>query len=186
MATPSVTSRVVFDQEGGRKYLWGKGVKDFTLYDDGWKNTLPCTKSGRFPDKTSNSIEKVMMVYRHLNGMVVRDVDKDGFGCTCLMGLWGLHAVRALARCTHYGIDGKTKVSGVNVCPLCQFWNTNDVTLNNHLRKHYNMGLCYPEDGFVCGGASQMHRHLRKEHGYRMRSGKDKHSDKQAAKKAAR
>ena len=73
----------------------------------------------------------------------------------------------------------------MNVCPMCRFWNTNDVTLNNHVRKHYNMGLCCPEDGFVCGSASKMRRHLEDKHDYKMRSSKDKQAAKQAAKKAA-
>ena len=125
------------------------------------------------------------MVYRRPNGMVIKDDDKDGFRCTCLMGLWGLHTEGALIRCTHDGTDGKSKTIGVNVCPMCRFWNTNDISLNNHMRKHYNMGLCCPEDGFVCGSANKMRRHLEDEHDYKMRSGKDKQAAKQAAKKAA-
>ena len=125
------------------------------------------------------------MVYRRPNGVLVKDDDKDGLGRTCLLGLWGLHSEWALTRCTHDSADRRSKVIGMNVCPICRFWNTNDVTLNNHVRKHYNMGLCFPEDGFVSGSAGQMRKHLRKKHAYRMRSGKDKQADKQAAKKAA-
>ena len=49
------------------------------------------------------------------------------------------------------------------------------------------MGLCCPEDGYVSGSAELMRNHLREEHDYRMRSGKEKQADrvKQAAKKAA-
>ena len=186
VATGGITSRVVFDQEGGRRYLEQKGVKDFTLYNNGWKLVLPRTLSGRFPDGTNTAIERVMMVYRHPNGVIVRDDDKDGFGRTCLLGLWGLHSEWALIRCTHNTADGRgNKIHGVNVCPLCRFWNTNDVTLNNHVRKHYNMGLCCPEDGYVTGSASKMRNHLQDKHDYKMHSGKDKQADKQAAKKAA-
>ena len=186
VATGGITSRVVFDQEGGRQYLEQKGVKDLTLYDNGWKIVLPRTVSGRFPDRTNTAIERVMMVYRRPNGVIVRDDDKDGFGRTCLLGLWGLHSERALIRCTHNTADGwGNKVHGVNVCPMCRFWNTNDVSLNNHVRKHYNMGLCCPEDGYVTGSAWKMHKHLENKHNYKMRSGKDKQADKQAAKKAA-
>ena len=127
-----------------------------------------------------------MMVYRRPNGVIVKDGDKDGFKCTCLLGLWGLHSKRALIRCTHDSADGRYKLVGMNICPLCRFWNTNDVTLNNYMRKHYNMGLCCPEDGYVSGSAALMHNHLGKKHGYHMRSGKDKQTAKQAAKKAAR
>ena len=101
IATQGITSSVMFDQEGGREYLKWKGVKNFKLYDNGWKYPLPCTISGRFPDVTSTVIDRVMMVYRRLNGVVVKDDDKDGFGRTCLMGLWGLHTEGALIRCTH-------------------------------------------------------------------------------------
>ena len=184
-ATQGITSRVVFDHAGGKEYLKKKGVKDFKAYDDGWKIPLPRTMSGRFPDGANTAIDRIMMVYRRPNGAVVKDDDKDGFGRTCLMGLWGLHTEGALVRCTHFLADGHSKISGVNVCPFCRFWNTNDVSLNNHVRKHYNMGLCCPEDGFISGSAKKMRTHLEGEHDYKMRSGKDKRAAKQSAKKAA-
>ena len=147
---------------GGITSLEQRGVRDFTLYDNGWKIVLPSTVSGRFPDATNTAIERVMMVYRCPNGMIVKDDDRDGFRRTCLQGLWGLHSERALIRCTHNTADGRdNKVIGVNVCPMCRFWNTNDVTLNNHVRKHYNMGLCCPEDGYVTGSANRMRKHRR-------------------------
>ena len=179
--TSGITSRVVFEKADGKEYLKGQGVKSFTCYNDGWKTPLPRTTTGRFPDRANTAIEKVMLVYKCPNGAVVRDNDTDGFGRTCLMGLWGLHSERALTQCTHNSADGRYKLQSMNVCPLCKYWNTNDITLNNHIRKHYNMGLCCPEDGFVSGSAELMRNHLREEHDYRMRSGKDK----QAAKKAA-
>ena len=40
VATQGITSSVVFDQASGREYLKRKGVKDFKLYDDGWKISL--------------------------------------------------------------------------------------------------------------------------------------------------
>ena len=185
IATQGITSRVVFDQASGKEYLKQKGVKDFKLYDNGWKIPLPRTMSGRFPDGTNTAIDRIMMVYRRPNGVVIKDDDKDGFGRTCLMGLWGLHTEGALVRCTHFLADGHTKITGVNVCPVCRFWNTNDVSLNNHVRKHYNMGLCCPEDGFICGSAKKMRSHLEEEHDYKMRSGKDKRTAKQSTKKTA-
>ena len=185
--TGGITSRVVFEKADGKEYLKGQGVKSFSRYNDGWKTPLPRTTTGQFPDRANTAIEKVMLVYKRPNGAVVHDDDADGFGRTCLMGLWGLHSERALTRCTHNSTDGRYKLQSVNVCPLCKYWNTNDVSLNNHIRKHYNMGLCCPEDGFVSGSAELMRSHLREEHDYRMRSGKEKQADKvkQAAKKAA-
>ena len=47
------------------------------------------------------------------------------------------------------------------------------------------MGMVCPEDGFVSGSAQDMRSHLRSEHAYKMRSGKEKQEDRQA-KKAAR
>ena len=184
--TGGITSRVVFRKAEGKEHLKGVGVKNFSRYNDGWKTPLPCTTTGRFPDGANTAIERVMMVYRRPNGAVVRDDDADGFGRTCLMGLWGLHSEQALTRCTHNSSDGRYKVQSVNVCPLCKYWNTNDISLNNHIRKHYNMGLCCPEDGFVSGSAELMRNHLRDEHDYRMRSGKEKQADrvKHTAKKA--
>ena len=185
IASQGITSHVVFEYEPGMEYLKKQGVKDFSEYDDGWKTSFPRTMSGRFPDKANTTIGRVMMVYRRPNGAIVRDDDKDGFGRTCLMGLWGLHTEGALMRCTHFLADGHSKISGVNVCPVCRFWNTNDITLNNHVRKHYNMGLCCPEDGFVSASAKKMRTHLEEEHDYKMRSGKDKRTGKQSAKKSA-
>ena len=41
-----ITSRVVFSHEEGKQFLKQRGVKDFTLYDDGWKTPLPRTTAG--------------------------------------------------------------------------------------------------------------------------------------------
>ena len=60
------------------------------------------------------------------------------------------------------------------------------MSLNNHVHKHYNMGLCCPEDGFVTGSADSMQKHMSDKHDYHMRSGKDKQADKLAAKQAAK
>ena len=55
VATPGITSSVVFDQEGGREYLKQKGVKDLKLYDNGWKIPLPRTMSGPVPRRDEHS-----------------------------------------------------------------------------------------------------------------------------------
>ena len=91
-----ITSRVMFGQEEGREFLKWRGVTDFTLYDDGWKTPLPRTTAGRFPNRANTTMERVMMGYRHPNGVIIKDDDKDGFRRTCLMGLWGLHSEQAL------------------------------------------------------------------------------------------
>ena len=49
--TGGITSRVVFGKAEGKEYLRGQGVKNFSRYNDGWKTPLPCTTTGRFPDR---------------------------------------------------------------------------------------------------------------------------------------
>ena len=53
-----------------------------------------------------------------------------------------------------------------NFCPLCAFWSTNNKTLNNHVRKHYKMGLTYHSDSFTMASVGAMKTHMETEHGY--------------------
>ena len=54
----------------------------------------------------------------------------------------------------------------MNFCPLCTFWSTNNETLNNHICKHYKMGLTCRADGFTTASIAAMKAHMEKEHGY--------------------
>ena len=55
--------------------------------------------SKQFPDKEVVAIIYVMVIVAHPNGQNIADNDLDGFGCTCLMGLWGLHTEKVLQQC---------------------------------------------------------------------------------------
>ena len=46
------------------------------------------------------------------------------------------------------------------------FWSMNNETLNNHVRKHYGMGLTCRADGFTTANMAAMKVHMELEHGY--------------------
>ena len=54
-----------------------------------------------------------------------------------------------------------------NFCPCCAFWSTNNETLNNHVCKHYRMGLTCQADGFTTASVAAMKAHMELEHGYK-------------------
>ena len=47
------------------------------------------------------------------------------------------------------------------------FWLTNKETLNNHVRKHYGMGLTCRADGFMMASMAAMKMHMESEHRYK-------------------
>ena len=53
-----------------------------------------------------------------------------------------------------------------NFCPCCTFYSTNNETLNNHMRKHYGMGLTCCSDWFTTASMAAMKGHMETEHGY--------------------
>ena len=62
-----------------------------------------------------------------------------------------------------------------NFCPLCSFWSMNNEMLNNHVRKHYRMGLTCHADEFTMASVAVMKGHMEMEHGYKgKRSGQAK------------
>ena len=58
-----------------------------------------------------------------------------------------------------------------NFCPLCAFWSTNNETLNNHVHKHYRMGLTCHADGFMTASVATMKAHMEADHGYKGKRG---------------
>ena len=58
-----------------------------------------------------------------------------------------------------------------NFCPLCSFWSTNNEMLNNHIRKHYRMGLTCCANGFMTASMAMMKAHMETEHGYKGKCG---------------
>ena len=53
-----------------------------------------------------------------------------------------------------------------NFCPCCAFYSTNDETLNNHVCKHYGMGLTCHSDGFTMASVAAMKGHMETKHRY--------------------
>ena len=79
------------------------------------------------------------------------------------MGLWDLHSSDALNRAK---MQLPSSPVDANFCPCCAFWSTNNETLNNHVRKHYGMGLTCWADGFMTASMAAMKTHMELEHGY--------------------
>ena len=104
-----------------------------------------------------------MLVCQRENGVNVKYSDSDGFGRPGTMGLWDLHSSDALSRANMQLPSGTIDA---NFCPLCSFWLTNNETLNNHVRKHYKMGLTCRADGFTMASMAAMKAHMESEHGY--------------------
>ena len=80
------------------------------------------------------------------NGVNVKYSDSDGFGHPGTMGLWDLHSSNALNRAK---MQLPSSSIDTNFCPCCMFYLTNNKTLNNHVHKHYEMGLTCQSDGFM-------------------------------------
>ena len=78
-------------------------------------------------------------------------------------GLWDLHSSDALNQVKMQLPSGSVDA---NFCPCCAFWSTNNETLNNHVRKHYGMGLTCRADGFTTASMAAMKAHMESEHGY--------------------
>ena len=97
------------------------------------------------------------------NGVNVKYSDSDGFGHPGTMGLWDLHSSDALNRVKMQLPSGSVDA---NFCPCCVFWSTNNETLNNHVRKYYEMGLTCRADGFTTASVAAMKGHMEMEHGY--------------------
>ena len=108
-------------------------------------------------------IKRVMLVCQCKNGVNVKYSDSDGFGRPGTMGLWNLHSSDALNRAKMQLPSGSIDT---NFCPCCAFYLTNNETLNNHVRKHYGMGLTCRSDGFTMASVAAMKGHMETEYGY--------------------
>ena len=147
--------RATLEQQGGNTTKFDKEVG--TNFKKG-------AKGSRTPDPEKVSIDRVMLVCQRENGVDVSYSDPDGFRHLVTMGLWDLHSTNALSR-------AKMQLSSshvdANFCLLCAFWSTNNETLNNHVRKHYHMGLTCRADGFTTASMAAMKAHMDTEHGYK-------------------
>ena len=138
-----------FDKEVGTNFK--KGAKGFQA-----------------PDSEKVPINWVMLVCQCENGVDVAYSDPNGFGCPGTMGLWDLHSTNALS---WVKMQLQSGLVDTNFCPLCLFWSTNNETLNNHIRKHYRMGLTCCADGFTMASMAAIKAHMEAEHGYKGKRG---------------
>ena len=100
LSKPGITQDVVFTVEGGWMYFAEKCKVPLDLYDQGVLMPLPVVPGSKwFPDKEVIAIVYVMVIVTRPNSQNIADNDPDGFGCMCLMGLWGLHTEKVLQWC---------------------------------------------------------------------------------------
>ena len=125
-------------------------------------------KGCRAPDSEKVPIDRVMLVCQHENGVDIAYSDPDGFRCPGTMGLWDLHSMNALSWAK---MQLQSGLVDANFCSLCSFWATNNETLNNHIRKHYRMGLTCRANGFTMASMATMKAHMETEHGYKGKCG---------------
>ena len=160
----SVIRKSVFSVVAYREVLKRKGG-DVSRFDKEVDTKFKKGPQGsRAPDTEKVAIKRVMLVCQCENGINVKYSDSDGFGHPGTMGLWDLHSSDALNRAKMQLPSGSVDA---NFCPCCTFWSTNNETLNNHVRKHYEMGLTCRADGFTTASVAAMKAHMETEHGYK-------------------
>ena len=120
-------------------------------------------KLSRAPDMEKVAIDRIMLVCQRENGVDMAYGNPDGFGCPGMMGLWDLHSSDALSWAKMQLVSSRVDA---NFCPMCLFWSTNNETLNNHVRKHYKMGLTCHSNSFTTASVAAMKAHMEAEHGY--------------------
>ena len=142
----TVVKKSVFSVAAYRQVLQLKG-SDTSKFDREVAATFKkLAKGSRAPDTEKVAIDRIMLVCQHENGVDVAYSNPDGFGHPETMGLWDLHSSDTLSRVKMQLASGRVDA---NFCPMCLFSSTNNETLNNHVRKHYKMGLTCHSDGFM-------------------------------------
>ena len=159
----SVICKSVFSVAAYHEVLNQKG-SDVSRFDKEVESMFKKGPRGsRAPDATKVPIKWVMLVCQRENGVNMKYSDSDGFGHPGMMGLWDLHSSEALNWAKMQLPSGSIDA---NFCPCCAFYSTNNETLNNHVRKHYGMGLTCQSDGFMTASIAAMKGHMETEHGY--------------------
>ena len=159
----SVICKSVFSVAAYREVLNQKGG-DVSRFDKESETMFKKGPRGSWaPDATKVPIKQVMFVCQCENGVNVKYYDSDGFGHPGMMGLWDLHSSDALNQAKMQLPSGSIDT---NFCPCCAFYSTNNETLNNHVHKHYEMGLTCRSDGFTMASVAAMKGHMETEHGY--------------------
>ena len=160
----SVIRKSVFSIAAYREVLNWKGG-DVSRFD---KEVGTMFKKGlqgsRAPDSTKVPIKWVMLVCQRENSINMKYSDSDRFGRPGTMGLWDLHLSNALSQAK---MQLPTSPIDTNFCLCCAFYSTNNETLNNHVCKHYGMGLTCRADGFTTASVAAMKAHMESEHGYK-------------------
>ena len=142
-------------KEVGRAYFKRNNLPT-ALYDQGLLTSLPAVPgSQRFPDKEVVAILYIMVIVPRPSSQNIADDNPDGFGRTCLMGLWGLHTEKALQHCRKTCADRINRITA-GFCPFCEYWTTNDSSLNNHVHRHYGMAMACYHDGYMTGSMASM------------------------------
>ena len=148
--------------------LWLKGG-DTSKFDREVGATFKKSAKGSWAPNTEKvAIDQIMLMCQCENGANVAYSDPDGFGHPGMMGLGDLHSSNALSRAKMLLVSSQVDA---NFCPMCAFWSTNNETLNNHVRKHYKMGLTCHSDGFMMASVATMKAHMEAEHGYEGKHG---------------
>ena len=125
-------------------------------------------KGSRAPSTGKVAIDPIMLMYQCENGVDGAYGDPDGFGQPGTMGLWDLYSSDALSWAKMQLASSRVDA---NFCPMCLFWSTNNETLNNHVCKHYKMGLTCHANGFMMASVATMKAHMEAEHGYEGKRG---------------
>ena len=160
----SVIKKSVFSVAAYRATLKQQGGNTSKFDKEVGTNFKKGAKGSRAPDSEKVPIDRVMLVCQCEDGVDVTYSDPDSFGRPGTMGLWDLHSMNALSRAK---MQLQSGLVDANFCPLCSFWSTNNEMLNNHVRKHYRMGLTCRADGFTMASVAMMKAHMETEHGYK-------------------
>ena len=164
----SVIKKSVFSMAAYRATLKQQGGDTSKFNKEVGTNFKKGAKGSSAPDSEKVPINRVMLVCQCENGVDIAYSDPNGFGHPGTMGLWDLHSMNALSQAK---MQLQSGLVDANFCPLCSFWSTNNEMLNNHIRKHYRMGLTCRADGFTTASVAVMKAHMETEHGYKGKHG---------------
>ena len=174
-----VIKKSIFSMAAYRATLKQQGGNTSKFDKELGTNFKKGAKGSWVPDSEKVPIDRVMLVCQCQNGVDVAYSNPDGFRRPGTMGLWDLHSTNALSR-------AKMQLPGglvdANFCPLCSFWSTNNEMLNNHIHKHYRMGLTCHANRFTAASMAVMKAHMEAEHGYKGKRGGQRKGPKERAK----
>ena len=164
----SVIKKSVFSMAAYRATLKQQGGDTSKFDKEVGTNFKKGTKGFQAPDSEKVPIDQVMLVCQRENSVDIAYSDPNSFGRPGTMGLWDLHSTNALSQAK---MQLQSGLVDANFCPLCSLWATNNEMLNNHVRKHYRMGLTCRADGFTMASVAAMKAHMEMEHGYKGKHG---------------